>query len=141
VGAGLAGISRHVTRPTALAIDGNRGAGSPELRAASALRIALRGLGVEVGGGAAVGRAPAHLRRLSGIRSATLASLVRSQNHDSVNFIAEMLTKALGARVAGAGSTAGHVPYARGRADRTCARASETVRACPIEIGRARSPW
>jgi D-alanyl-D-alanine carboxypeptidase len=103
----LPGISRsYVTRPTALAFDGNRGAGSPELRAASALRAALRGLGVEVGGGAAVGRAPAHLRRLSGIRSATLASLVRSQNHDSVNFIAEMLTKALGARVEGTGSTA-----------------------------------
>jgi serine-type D-Ala-D-Ala carboxypeptidase/endopeptidase (penicillin-binding protein 4) len=40
------------------------------------------------------------------IRSATLASMVRSQNHDSVNFIAEMLTKALGARVEGTGSTA-----------------------------------
>src|SRR5439155_3335203 len=35
----LAGISRsYVTRPTALAIDGNRGAGSPERDAASALR-------------------------------------------------------------------------------------------------------
>jgi len=103
----LPGISRsYVTRPTALAIDGNRGAGSPELRAASALRTALRVLGVEVRGRAAVGRAPAHLRRLSRIRSATLASLVRSQNHDSVNFIAEMLTKALGARVEGTGSTA-----------------------------------
>ena len=57
-------------------------------------------------GGAAVGRAPDHLRRLARIRSAPLASLVRSQNHDSVNFIAEMLTKALGARVEGMGSTA-----------------------------------
>jgi serine-type D-Ala-D-Ala carboxypeptidase/endopeptidase (penicillin-binding protein 4) len=103
----LPGISRsYVTRPTALAIDGNRGPGSPELRAASALRTALRGLGVFVGGGPAVGRAPAHLRRLARIRSATLASLVRSQNHDSVNFTAEMLTKALGARVEGTGSTA-----------------------------------
>ena len=103
----LPGISRsYVTRPTALAIDGNRGPGSPELRAASALRTALRGLGVFVGGGTAVGRAPAHLRRLARIRSATLSSLVRSQNHDSVNFIAEMLTKALGARVEGTGSTA-----------------------------------
>jgi D-alanyl-D-alanine carboxypeptidase/D-alanyl-D-alanine-endopeptidase (penicillin-binding protein 4) len=114
----LPGISRsYVTRPTALAIDGNRGAGSPELRAASALRTALWGLGVEVGGGSAVGRAPEHLRDLAGIRSATLASLVRSQNHDSVNFIAEMLTKALGARVEGTGSTA-----AGARAIRTWAR-------------------
>ena len=103
----LPGISRtYVTRPTALAIDGNRDPGSPERRAASALRIALRALGVRVGGGAVAGRAPDHLRRLARIRSAPLASLVRTQNHDSVNFIAEMLTKALGARVEGTGSTA-----------------------------------
>ena len=103
----LVGISRsYVTRPTALAIDGNRDPGSPELRAASALRTALRALGVQVGGGAVVGRAPDHLRRMARIRSASLASLVRTQNHGSVNFIAEMLTKALGARVEGTGSTA-----------------------------------
>jgi serine-type D-Ala-D-Ala carboxypeptidase/endopeptidase (penicillin-binding protein 4) len=103
----LPGISRsYVTRPTALAIDGNRGPGSPERRAASVLRTALLALGVRVGGGAMAGRAPDHLRRLARIRSAPLASLVRSQNHDSVNFIAEMLTKALGARVEGTGSTA-----------------------------------
>jgi len=103
----LAGISRsYVTRPTALAIDGNRGAGSPERDAASALRAGLVALGVRIRGGALAGPAPEHLRRLARIRSAPLASLVHSQNHDSVNFIAEMLTKALGARVEGRGSTA-----------------------------------
>ena len=103
----LPGISRsYVTRPTALAIDGNRDEGSPELRAASALRTALDAFGVQVDGGAIAGRAPDHVRRLARIRSAPLASLLRSQNHDSVNFIAEMLTKALGARVEGTGSTA-----------------------------------
>ena len=103
----LPGISRtYVTRPTALAIDGNRGAGSPERDAASALRAGLVALGVRIRGGALAGPAPEHLRRLAWIRSAPLASLVHSQNHDSVNFIAEMLTKALGARVEGKGSTA-----------------------------------
>ncbi len=103
----LQGISRtYVTRPTALAIDGNRDPGSPERRAASALRDALVALGVRVVGGAVVGRAPDHLRRLARIRSATLASLLLTQNHGSVNFIAEMLTKALGARMEGTGSTA-----------------------------------
>ena len=103
----LAGISRrYVTRPTALAIDGNRDPGSPERDAASALLIALGALGVRVRGGALAGPAPEHLRRLARIRSAPLASLVHGQNHDSINFIAEMLTKALGARVEGRGSTA-----------------------------------
>ena len=103
----LAGISRrYVTRPTALAIDGNRDPGSPERDAASALRSSLRALGVQVLGGARAGPAPDHLRRLARIRSAWLAALVHSQNHDSVNFIAEMLTKALGARVERTGSTA-----------------------------------
>ena len=52
----LPGISRsYVTRPTALAIDGNRDPGSPERRAASALRTALRALGVRVDGGALAG--------------------------------------------------------------------------------------
>ena len=103
----LPGISRtYVIRPTALAIDGNRGPGSPERRAASALRTALRALGVRVDGGTLAGSAPDHLRRLARVRSAPLGSLVRTQNHDSVNFIAEMMTKALGARVEGTGSTA-----------------------------------
>ena len=103
----LPGISRsYVTRPTALAIDGNRDPGSPERRAASTLRTTLVALGVRVGGGAVAGRAPDHLRPLARIRSAPLASLLRTQNHDSVNFIAEMLTKALGVRVEGTGSTA-----------------------------------
>lgn len=151
----LPGISRsYVTRPTALAIDGNRRAGSPELRAASALRAALRGLGVEVLGGAAVGRAPAHLRRLRWIRSATLASLVRSQNHDSVNFIAEMLTKALGARVERTGSTSAGArairAWARGWHVRASVRdgsgLSDQDRTSPLAmvtllLAARRAPW
>jgi serine-type D-Ala-D-Ala carboxypeptidase/endopeptidase (penicillin-binding protein 4) len=103
----LPGISRvYVTRPTALAFDGNAATGTPEALAAAALGDALAADGVEVAGSTGAGRAPDELNPLASIRSAPLRALLEEQNHGSVNFIAEMLTKALGDAAVGTGSTA-----------------------------------
>jgi D-alanyl-D-alanine carboxypeptidase len=103
----LPGISRqYVTRPTALAIDGNFGAGVPEMKAAATLLATLRARGVGVNGSAKTGRAPSGMRRLATIRSAPLGQILARQNYASINFDAEMIAKALGARAGGSGSTA-----------------------------------
>ena len=102
------GISRSfVTRPTALAIDGNAGSGLPETAAAAALTRALESLGVRVDGRPGSGAAPKGLRRIAVVRSAPLGDILARQNHGSINFDAEMITKALGeATNGGRGSTA-----------------------------------
>jgi len=106
----IRGLSRHyVARPTALSLHGNAGLSRPELSAATALTDALRSSGVTVAGSPRTGRAPAHLQPpLAQVRSAPLADILLRQNHGSINFDAEMLTEALGARVSGSqGSTRG----------------------------------
>jgi D-alanyl-D-alanine carboxypeptidase len=103
----LRGVSRgYVNRATALAFDGNAGSAVPEAAAAAALRGALVAAGVDVRGSTRSGPAPDGLKTIATIASAPLGTLVAEQNHDSVNFIAEMLTKALGAASLGTGSTA-----------------------------------
>ena len=104
----LKGISREfVTRPTALAIDGNQVVGLPEQAAASSLTHALERAGVGVVGAPKTGAVPAGLPTLARVRSAPLRDILERQNHDSINFDAEMITKALGARGDGPpGSTA-----------------------------------
>ena len=52
------------------------------------------------------GRAPLDALPLAYHRSAPLSAVVREMNHESDNFVAEMLLKELGATVAGRGSTA-----------------------------------
>src|SRR5204863_1011988 len=53
----LRGVSRHyVTRPTALAFDGNAGSGVPEASAAASFRAALTAHGVVVAGASGAGR-------------------------------------------------------------------------------------
>lgn len=102
------GLSRSfVTRTTALAFEGNAGAGLPEEAAAASLTRALEARGVEVAGAPAAGEVPGSVAEVARIRSAPLSSLLRTQNHGSVNFIAETLLKALGALASGGpGSTA-----------------------------------
>jgi D-alanyl-D-alanine carboxypeptidase len=101
----IPGLSRsYVTRTTALAIDGNRSK-TPELTVARAVTDSLRRWGVRVDGAAATGTAPSRLLPLGRIGSAPLADIVRRQNHDSINFDAEMLTKALGGVDGSRGST------------------------------------
>jgi serine-type D-Ala-D-Ala carboxypeptidase/endopeptidase (penicillin-binding protein 4) len=104
----IRGVSRnYVTRSTALALNGNSGGGSPELGAASALTASLRSLGVTVEGAPKTGGVPRRSRQLAVTRSASLATILARQNHGSINFDAEMITKAIGAEVTGRpGSTA-----------------------------------
>ena len=104
----IPGLSRHfVRRATALALDGNLVAGPPELAAAASLSRALTLGHVRVDGAPRTGAAPPGLRTIAIIRSAPLRDILERQNHGSINFDAEMLTKALGARADGSpGSTA-----------------------------------
>ena len=103
----LPGISRSfVTRPTALALDGNVVSGLPEGAAAASLTRALVRAGVRVDGGPRAGSAPGDLKKIAVVRSAPLRDILARQNHGSINFDAEMITKALGAADGSRGSTA-----------------------------------
>lgn len=118
---------RFVALPTALVYDANtepRGyVFEPELRAASALTAGLRALGVRVGGSAGTQARPPPDPVLATIRSAPLRTILRDQNHASLNFDAEVLTKLLGAAVSGPpGSTAKGARAIEGWAARSGAR-------------------
>jgi len=115
------GLSRSfVNRTTALAFDGNAGAGTPEQAAAASLTASLESLGVTVAGEPEAGEAPGSVVEVARIVSAPLGALLATQNHGSVNFYAEMMLKALGATATGeAGSTAtGAAAVERWAADR-----------------------
>lgn len=81
---------------------------NPPLTAAGAFAEALRAAHVQVPMGTPVetGRTPAAARLLAGVRSPRLSQLMQMTNAPSDNFFAEMLLKDLGARLAGAGTTA-----------------------------------
>jgi D-alanyl-D-alanine carboxypeptidase/D-alanyl-D-alanine-endopeptidase (penicillin-binding protein 4) len=79
---------------------------SSDFAAAQALREALIRHGVAVTGVAGRGRAPLDALPLAYHRSAPLSAIVTEMNHESDNFVAEMLLKELGATMAGRGSTA-----------------------------------
>jgi D-alanyl-D-alanine carboxypeptidase len=119
------GLSRnYVTRTTALAIDGNLVSGRPEQVAAEVLTAALAGVGVDVRNEPGSGVAPSDLAVLATVRSDHLGEILARQNHDSINFDAEMLTKALGARVSTArGSTASGAAAIEAWAEEAGARA------------------
>jgi serine-type D-Ala-D-Ala carboxypeptidase/endopeptidase (penicillin-binding protein 4) len=104
----IPGLSRqYVRRPTALAFEGNVGASAPELQAATSLTYALESLGVTVDGPPSQGIAPRSLRPIAQVRSAPLDEILDRQNRTSINFDAEMLTKALGTSgPTGSGTTA-----------------------------------
>jgi D-alanyl-D-alanine carboxypeptidase/D-alanyl-D-alanine-endopeptidase (penicillin-binding protein 4) len=114
------GLSRsYVTRTTALVFDGNTGNGLPEEAAAASLTAALRARGVEVDGTPSAGAAPATLEPFARIASRPLRDLLSVQNHGSVNFYAETLLKALGAKATGGvGSTAAGAEAVQAWADR-----------------------
>ncbi|MGE5225844.1 MAG: D-alanyl-D-alanine carboxypeptidase/D-alanyl-D-alanine-endopeptidase [Planctomycetaceae bacterium] len=95
----------YVTRPTALAFDGNA-VPKPERAAAASLTASLRADGVTVTGEPGAHPAPGDLRTIAAVRSAPLGSILARQNHGSINFDAEMLTKALGFRAGRGASTA-----------------------------------
>jgi D-alanyl-D-alanine carboxypeptidase len=94
----------YVTRPTALAFDGNA-VPKPERAAAVSLTASLKAAGVTVNGEPGAHPAPGDLRTIASVRSAPLGAILARQNHGSINFDAEMLTKALGFRASGRGAS------------------------------------
>lgn len=87
-------------------LDGNVAAASPATGAGAALKAALQRLGVSVAGPIRTGRAPRPAVAVAAVSSPTVADLVVWCNRYSINYTAEMLTKALGARFGSGGTTA-----------------------------------
>jgi serine-type D-Ala-D-Ala carboxypeptidase/endopeptidase (penicillin-binding protein 4) len=83
-----------------------RGPHAPAAYAARRLWAALRSAGVSVHGASGTAVAPAGAVRLAAAQSPTIAQLLGLTLPPSDNFFAETLLKDLGARFAGAGSTA-----------------------------------
>ena len=79
----------------------------PWRAAAVRVRGALHGVRIAHEGGMRRGRPPASVRVLSTATSAPLRAIVREMNVPSDNFVAEMLTKAVGAHGSGRGTSAG----------------------------------
>ena len=84
---------------------GDRFALSPSISAAAKFRQALRARGITTGrisvGTAAAGAAP-----LAQVDSEPLADILTEMDHNSDNYVAELLLKGLGAEVGGGGTTA-----------------------------------
>lgn len=101
---------------SALALEGVR---LPSLNSSArvtggAFRAALSRAGVSVAHATGYGRAPREAVPIALHRSESLRELVKEMDHDSDNFVAEMLLKQLGAVVAGHGTTAAGVSVVRG---------------------------
>ena len=101
----------YIARPTALTFRRNVDAAGhhlvdPERRAALVLTARLEALGVQVGGDADMGPAPAGLSTMARIASAPLQGIVRRMDLHSRNLWAEVLGKYLGAAAYGAGTIA-----------------------------------
>ncbi|MCL4286365.1 MAG: D-alanyl-D-alanine carboxypeptidase/D-alanyl-D-alanine-endopeptidase [Thermoleophilia bacterium] len=106
------GPSPYIAPLSGLVYGGSTYSGDPAKEAAKAFRNELRDAGVRVGGKVRVRRAPGSVRSREAIaehESATIASLVRATNKDSINFYAEMLLKRLWAKGGRKGTTNGGV--------------------------------
>lgn len=77
----------------------------PALRTAKRFAAELERAGVEVAGGAALGRARTEALLLASVRSEPVSRLIRRMNRESDNFVAEMLLKAVGAHAVDRGTT------------------------------------
>ena len=87
--------------------------GQPALWAAQLFKLDLRRAGVTIGGGAAVGVAPAAAVSLANVVSPPLSALVRHMDVYSDNFYAEMLLKEIGAVQGSGGSAAAGLAVTR----------------------------
>lgn len=81
-------------------------AADPAKLAATKLAHSLRGAGVRIRAGVALGKTPAAARQIAVVHSAPLSRIVNVTDVYSDNFFAETLIKLLGARFGGYGSTA-----------------------------------
>ena len=84
---------------------------SPSLAAAQRMRDALRAVGISHVGPLRSGRTPPAATTVASVLSPPLRVILRHMNPDSDNFIAETLTKDVGAYAAGVGSTAAGTAY------------------------------
>lgn len=84
---------------------GNRFALSPAISAAAKFRRALRARGITTGP-ISLGIAPAGASPLAQVASKPLSEILTEMDHNSDNYVAELLLKHLGAEVGGAGTTA-----------------------------------
>ena len=84
---------------------------SPALAAAERMRAALRAVGIRHLGPLRSGRTPTAATTVASVLSPPLRVILRHMNPDSDNFIAETLTKDVGAYAAGTGSTAVGTSY------------------------------
>lgn len=78
---------------------------SPPIAAAQRVKAALKGVGVSQVGGLTVGVTPPSARQIGSAVSPPLPVILRAMNLASDNFIAETLTKGIGAHGAGDGTT------------------------------------
>ncbi len=83
----------------------NRRAGDPPALAAATLRTLLERRGVLVTGGSGVGTAPQDSEEIAGIDSPPIRDIVGEMLTDSDNTTAELLTREMGLRTAGQGTT------------------------------------
>jgi serine-type D-Ala-D-Ala carboxypeptidase/endopeptidase (penicillin-binding protein 4) len=94
---------------SALVADGdlvdNRYAVSPAISAAAKFRRALRGAGITTGG-ISLRKAPPGAAPLAQVNSDPLSEILIEMDHNSDNYVAELLLKDLGAEVGGEGTTA-----------------------------------
>ncbi len=86
---------------------------NPTLAAGQRLRATLRGVGVQQVGPLKAGTTPRGARTLARATSPPLPVILRAMNLDSDNFIAETLTKGVGAAGAGRGTTTAGVQRTR----------------------------
>ena len=86
---------------------------SPPLAAAQRMRATLKGVGISHVGSLRPGTAPPGARVLATATSPPLPVILRAMNLDSDNFIAETLTKGVGAYGAGRGTTTAGVTHTR----------------------------
>jgi D-alanyl-D-alanine carboxypeptidase/D-alanyl-D-alanine-endopeptidase (penicillin-binding protein 4) len=75
------------------------------------MRDALRAVGIRHAGPLRAGRTPTGATTVASVKSPPLRVILRHMNPDSDNFIAETLTKDVGAYAAGVGSTAAGTAY------------------------------
>lgn len=130
-----AGLAAYCGSLSALALDQGYTAGRrearPAVRAADALRRALRAAGVVVSGAARAGRTPKKATVVATELSAPLWRVLRLMGKPSDNTIAEMLLKGLGREFGAGGSTIAGARVVR----REVIRAGATAREVSVRDG------
>ena len=86
---------------------------NPPIASGVRLRLAMKSIGIRQTGRVTAGRAPTQGRLIATVKSPRLKTIVALMLPDSDNFLAEMLTKDVGAYARGTGSTAAGTAQAK----------------------------